>query len=319
MSNLKTPLRGIIPPMVTPLTSDDALDQEGAQRLLDHMLAGGVHGIFILGTTGEGPSLGPEVQRQLIETTVHQVDGRVPVLVGITDTCLVESVALAEVAADLGADAVVASAPYYFQIAQPELLDYLRKLVEELPLPLVLYNMPGLTKVSFEPETVRQMLAYDNVIGIKDSSGDLKVAAEYVKVVAERADWTLMTGPEEILAEAIKLGGMGGVCGGANLFPRLFVDLYDAATSGNVQRVESLHESVLQLGKLLYKIGQHGSSYIKGIKSALSCLGVCENHMALPLHRFEEKEKQIVRERMEQIAQLEAGGIQAVMGGYQKA
>ena len=160
--------------MITPLLDDNTLDLAGLERLVEHLLAGGVHGIFILGTTGEGPSLSQALRRQTIEATVRQVAGRIPVLVGITDTSIVESVYLAQFAADAGANAVVSSAPHYFRIAQPELLDYFQQLVKNLPLPLVLYNMPTLTKVNFELETVTQMLSWENVIGIKDSSGDLE-------------------------------------------------------------------------------------------------------------------------------------------------
>ena len=118
-------------------------------------------GLFILGTTGEGPSLDLETSRQLVYVSVKQVAGRVPVLVGITDNCLARSIELAHACADLGADAVVASSPHYFQIGQPELLDYLHQLAAETPLPLVLYNMPGLTGVSFEVETLKPMLDYE--------------------------------------------------------------------------------------------------------------------------------------------------------------
>jgi dihydrodipicolinate synthase/N-acetylneuraminate lyase len=185
-----------------------------------------------------------------------------------------------------------------------------------VPLPLVLYNMPGLTKVSFEPDTVRQMLQYEKVIGIKDSSGDLDVAASYVKVVAERPDWTLMTGPEELLANAIKIGVLGGVCGGGNLFPRLFVDLYEAATAKDTAKTEVLHSVVLQLGKTLYGVGQYSTSYMKGIKCALSCLGICDDYMALPLNRFAEKERSVIKLRIEQLSELEAVGVQSVLASH---
>ncbi len=305
--------------MITPLSSPEALDVGGAERLAEHLVAGGVHGIFILGSTGEGPSLTSEVQRQLIETIVQQVRGRVPVLVGITETCLADSLVLAKIAADSGADAVVSSSPYYFQIGQPELLDYFRKLIAELPLPLLLYNMPGLTKVSFEQETVRQLLEYENVIGMKDSSGDLRVAAEYLEVITERPDWTLMTGPEGMLVDAIKMGVMGGVCGGANLFPRLFVDLYEAAVQNDSAQIQLLHQTVLQLGEALYGVGQYGTSYMKGIKCVLSCLGICNDHMALPLNRFGEQERSVIKERLGQLARLEAPGIRSVLADYRDA
>ena len=170
---MKLPLTGIIPPMVTPLRARDELDIAGLEKLLEHILSGGVSGLFILGTTGEGPSLSYRLRREFIERVCQQVKRRVPVLVGITDTAFVESVNLARQAADCGADAVVAAPPYYMPEGQPELQEWLDHLVPELPLPLFLYNMPPLTKVSYEIETVRHALDHPRIIGLKDSSGDL--------------------------------------------------------------------------------------------------------------------------------------------------
>src|SRR5215471_15959492 len=167
---MKLPLIGIIPPMITPLRSRDELDVAGVERLVEHILSGGVGGLFILGTTGEGPSLSYRLRRELIERVCKQVSRRVSVLVGITDTAFAESVNIACCAADFGADAVVAAPPYYMPEGQPELQEWLDHLVPELPLPLFLYNMPPLTKVSFELETVRRALNHPRIIGFKDSS-----------------------------------------------------------------------------------------------------------------------------------------------------
>ncbi len=306
-------LRAIIPPLVTPLLSREELDSSGLERLVEHVLAGGVHGLFILGTTGEGPSLSHHLRRELITATLRLVAGRVPVLVGVTDTCLVDSIELAKFSAKAGASAVVTSAPHYFQLAQPELLDYLEELLNDLPLPLVLYNMPSLTKVGFAPETVEKMLSHEKVIGIKDSSGDIEYATSLLKRIPKGPDWSLMTGPEEILADALRAGVSGGVCGGANLFPRLYVDLYEADQKGDLQKVQALHEDVLQISRLLYSIGCHESAFIKGIKCALSCLGICSDYMAPPLHQFQKPERRIVQQRLQQIGQLEAEGIRTVM------
>jgi dihydrodipicolinate synthase/N-acetylneuraminate lyase len=161
------PLRGIVPPLVTPLLDRDRLDVAGLERLIEHVLGGGVHGLFILGTSGEAPNLSHRLRRELIDRVCRQVRQRVPVLVGITDTSFVEAVALARHAADKGAQAVVTSAPYYFPAGQPELLEFLERLMPELPLPLFLYNMPQMTKVTFEPETVRRVLHQERILGIQ--------------------------------------------------------------------------------------------------------------------------------------------------------
>jgi dihydrodipicolinate synthase/N-acetylneuraminate lyase len=212
------PLAGIIPPMITPLLDRDKLDVAGLERLVERMLGGGVSGLFILGTTGEGPSLGYRLRHELVERVCRQVKNRVPVLVGITDTAFAESINVAGHAADAGANAVVAAPPYYLPEAQPELREYLDHLVPELPLPLYLYNMPALTKVSYELETVRHAMDLPRVVGLKDSSGNLDYFKRAAGLLKHRPDWSLLIGPEEKLLAALQLGGHGGVSGGATCF-----------------------------------------------------------------------------------------------------
>lgn len=293
---------GIIPPMITPLVSRDELDVAGLERLIEHILKGGVHGLFILGTTGEGPSLSYRLRRELIERTCRQVKERVPVLVGITDTAFVESVNVARWAADAGADAVVLAPPYYLPEGQPELSEYLEHLVPELPLPLFLYNMPALTKVSFEPETVRRAMDNPRIIGLKDSSGSMIYLHRVLGLAKARPDWPVLVGPEEMLADATLAGAHGGVNGGANLFPRLYVRLFEAARVGDLEQVRTLHAQVMQVSESLYRIGRHSSSIIKAIKCAACCMDLCDDFMAEPFHRFRDVERQRVREALEALA-----------------
>jgi len=266
----------------------------GLEQLLAHMLAGGVHGIFALGTTGEAPSLSYRLRREMVERTCKLVAGRVPVLVGITDTSFVESVELARFAAQAGAQAVVLSAPYYFPVGQPELMEYVEDLVPELPLPVFLYNMPSHTKVTFELETVKRAMQLPQVAGLKDSSGNMVYFHQLVRELAQRPDWTLLVGPEELLGESVLLGGHGGVSGGANLCPKLYVALYEAAFRNDVHRVMELHAQVMRISGTIYKVGRHGSAFIKSVKCALSVLGICDDFLAEPFHRFREQERERV-------------------------
>lgn len=294
-AELPLPLRGIIPPMITPLSDRDTLDAGGLERLVEHILAGGVHGLFILGTTGEAPSLSYRLRLELIERVCTHVDGRVPVLVGITDTSFTESVNITEHAADSGAQAVVLAPPYYFPAGQAELIEYVTHIASELPLPLFMYNMPSHTKLSFEVETIRQLVDVPNILGLKDSSAQMVYFHEVRALVADRPDFTLLVGPEQLLAEAVLLGGHGGVSGGANLVPELYVDLYNAARAGDLQQIELLHARVMQISTNLYSIGKHGSAFIKGLKCALSCLGICDDMLAEPFQRFAPQEREKVR------------------------
>ena len=280
--------------MVTPLRDRDALDVGGLERVIERLLTGGVHALFILGTTGEAPSLSHRLRRELITRTCQQVRGRAPVLVGITDTAFVESVEIARHAADAGVQALVTSAPYYFPAGQPELLEYTQHLVAALPLPLFLYNMPMMTKTPFELDTLSRLLEAKGILGVKDSSGDFAYFKKLVELSRQRADWSVLVGPEHLLVDALRCGGHGGVNGGAHICPRLFVELFEATTRGDNSRVTELQQRVTQLGRI-YTVGQHASAVIKGIKCSLSLMGICSDFMAEPMASFRAPERERVR------------------------
>lgn len=294
---IPSPLTGIVPPLITPLSDRDTLDVAGLERLVERLITGGVSGLFIIGTTGEGPSLSYRLRRELIDHTCKFAKGRVPVLVGITDTAFVESVNIAKHCADAGADGLVAAPPYYLPEGQPELFEYIQHLLPELPLPFYLYNMPSLTKVSFEVDTVRALLDDPRIAGIKDSSGNMTYFHRLCRLLVDRPDWTVLMGPEELLLDAVLAGGHGGVNGGANLFPKLYVALHRAAQSGDMARARALHALVMDVSTKLYQVGRHSSAIIKGLKCALSIEGVCDDFMAEPFHRFRDEQ----RRRIEQV------------------
>ncbi len=288
---MKQPLKGIIPPLVTPLFDNDTLNIEGLEKLIEHTISGGVHGIFILGTTGEFAGLSYKLRRELIERTCKLVNGRVPVLVGITDSAFTESLNLAKYAANCGADAVVLAPPYYFAASQPELLEYLQHIMVQMPLPLFLYNMPSHTKVVLAPATVKAAAEIPGIVGIKDSSSDLAYFKQVQFALRDRDDFTFMIGPEEFLAEFVLTGGHGGVNGGANMFPKLYVELYQAARNRDFNKINTLQQKVMQISTTIYNVGNFGSSYLKGLKCALSVMGLCSDFMAEPFHRFNEPER----------------------------
>jgi len=279
--------------MITPLAGDDALDVPGLERLIEHILAGGVHGLFILGTSGEAPDLSYRLRRELIDRVCRQVNRRVPVLVGITDTSLIEAVNLAGHAADAGADAVVSAPPYYFAAGQPELVRFIKQLTERLPLPLYLYNMPQMTKVQLEVETLRQVSHLERIAGLKDSSGNIEYFNALVGLKTERPDWTVLVGPEHLLFDTVLKGGDGGVNGGANISPKLFVELFKALVCRDISSSTRLQEQLLKLGEI-YSVGQHASAVVKAMKCACSLLGLCSDRMASPFEAFHEPERKKV-------------------------
>jgi 4-hydroxy-tetrahydrodipicolinate synthase len=308
------PLRGIIVPMITPLASADELDVPGLERLVHRLLSGGVHGLFLLGTCGEGPSLSSRLQRELVDRVCRQVGGRIPVLVGVTDSSPVQSTALARHAADAGADAVVIAPPFYFSLEQRDLLAYVEDQVAKSPLPVMLYNMPGLTKVAFEPDTVRRLMDRPRVIGLKDSSGDLDYFRRVRELTLGRGDWTMLMGPEHLLAEAIELGGEGGVSGGANVLPQLYVQLYEAARAGFADEAAAFESDAALLGHIYLvdaPLGITASSVVKGLKAAMSILGVCSGLPCPPLAPMSAGQLEQVKRILQEAGAARAGAMAA--------
>ena len=300
---MKLPLKGIIPPMITPLKDNGELDIEGLQRLVEHLISGGVHGIFLLGTNGEAPSLTYALRKELISNACNFIDGRVPVLVGITDTSFEGSLEIANHSKEAGADAVVIAPPYYFPISQDEMVEYLENLVPELPLPFIMYNMPSCTKMHLSLETVKRAKEL-GCIGIKDSSGDVGYFYSLIEEFKDSPEFSLITGTEMFLSDTILNGGHGAVAGGANFFPRLFVDLYEASLVNDSILISELREKVMKLYTTIYSVGIHISRYTKGTKCALSVMGICNDYMAHPLRKFDEPERKRIKEYIEEFEEI---------------
>jgi 4-hydroxy-tetrahydrodipicolinate synthase len=259
----------------------DELDVEGLERLVEHVLDGGVHGLFLLGTCGEAAALCSRVRRELVSRVCRQVGGRVPVLVGISDTALVESLRLAEDVANAGAAAVVVTTPYYLPLEPPELISYIRTVCEESPLPVFLYNMPELAKSWFSIPVLTELLDLDNVVGLKDSSGDESYFEAAKLVMSRRPDWSLLMGAEARMGSAVRGGAHGSVPGGANVYPRLFANIYAAALANDVAQLSSLQQQVVELSQI-YQYGGYAVGTIRGIKSALKQMSIASDKMAAP-------------------------------------
>lgn len=285
--------------MVTPLLENKELDLVGLKNLLEHLINGGVHGIFILGTTGEGPSLSYAVRKQLVSETCRIVNKKVPVLVGITDTSFDGTLEIANHAKKVGADALVVAPPYYFPIAQEEMGDYLESLVPMLPLPFMLYNMPSCTKLHLSIDVIRRAKEL-GAIGIKDSSGDLSYLYMLIEEFKSDPAFSIIAGTELFLPETIMYGGHGSVAGGANFFPRLFVDLYEAAMAQNLEKVKLLRDKVIKVHQTIYEVGEYPSRHIKGTKAALMAMGICQDHNAEPLDRFTEEQRNRIKKYIAQ-------------------
>jgi len=290
---MKLPLKGIIPPIVTPLVNDTTLDEDGLKRLIEHVIDGGVHGVFLLGTTGEAPNLSYSLRKEFIEKACSIINKRVPIMVGITDNNIEGALEIANTSKNNGADAVVIAAPYYLPIEQVEFIEYLEDLVPQLPLPFLMYNMPSCTKLHMSVETVNKAKEL-GAIGIKDSSGNMAYLYSLIEEFKDSPEFAIIVGAEIFIPETLMNGGHGAVAGGANIFPRLFVELYEASLARNMQKVAELREKIVLIGKKIYDVTPYSSRHIKSTKSALYALDICNDYVAHPFHKSTiEQTKQI--------------------------
>ncbi len=288
--------------MVTPLNARNGLDHPGLERLIAHQIDAGVAGLFVLGTTGEGPSLSYRLRYELVERTCELVAGRIPVLVGVTDTSIEEALELSQFAQGVGASAIVAAPPYYFSVGQIEVGNFLFELAEVSPLPLFVYNMPSCVKLSLSFETVERLTKHQNICGLKDSAGDINAYRKLLELRQVRPDWTFLIGPEHLTAESVLMGGDGGVNGGANLCPQLFVSLFHAAERRDQVVIDRLQADVTRLGGLYNVLGEGASGYLRGLKSALAIAGICSDHLAPPFGAITEVDRSKITDFLSSIA-----------------
>jgi len=274
---------GVIPPVVSPMLAPDQLDSAAVLEIVEHLISGGVSGLFVLGTTGEGPSLTYQMRYEMVELTCKAANGRIPVFVGVTDTCLAESIALSVHAARCHATAIVAAAPFYFDVPQKNLESWFSDLATASPLPLMLYNMPSCVGVVMSPEIVDSLSHHPNIIGIKDSGGNMGYFESLCKRHGGREDFLIFMGPEERLAEAVALGAAGGVCGGANLLPLVYTSLYKAACRGDHAVVAECNDVIQRVFEFVYRDDDGQMKLIPGLKRAMHEVGLCRPIVAPPL------------------------------------
>lgn len=297
-SKFPFPLSGVVPPVVTPLMGRASLDDAAFCKLINRLVESGVDGLFLLGSTGEFCSLNGRTQRAVIDKGCAAAHGRVPVIVNVSHTSLDESVRLAKYAWRAGAGAVAICPPYYFSVAQSDLLRSVTKFARRVPIPVFLYNIPQSAGIEFEIETVRRLAEEPNIVGVKNSNGRLDYLSDLKQIKQHRPSFSLLVGTEEIMLSSLAAGADGSVCGGANMFPHLYVSLYRSAMQGAQEEAERLQNLITRVAEAVYRIGPSGTSYFRGLKAALAYLGVCNDLLAEPLERFNDKERQELHERL---------------------
>ncbi|WP_127903895.1 dihydrodipicolinate synthase family protein [Solirhodobacter olei] len=285
---------GVVPPVVTPLNPDFTVDYASFTRVLEHLLAGGVHGLFVLGSTSEVVFHDLATRRKIVEHALNVVNGRVPVLVGVIDPTTDRVIAHAREAKDLGADAAVVTAPFYTRTNQAETLDHFRYVRDAVDLPLIAYDIPVCVGLKLERATTVALAREGTIVGLKDSSGDDGNLRYVLADMKEDKTFFGMTGSEIVVDSCLAMGAHGVVPGLANVDPLGYVRLWNFMKAGDHAAARAEQERLCALFEIVWvSLGRTsaGSAGVGAFKTAMRSLGIiASNTMARPQRALNESE-----------------------------
>ncbi len=267
---------GVYTALITPFREGN-IDYDSLEKIIEHQVAGGVDGVVPMGTTGESPTLSHDKHEEFIARVVKMVSGRVKVIAGTGSNSTAEAISLSLSAEKSGVDGLLQVNPYYNKPTQKGLIEHFDAVAKAVSIPVILYNIPGRTGINFLPESVAKLLdRADNVVAIKEASGDINQMMRVVEVCDDRL--TLLSGDDNMLLPLLSIGGRGIISVLSNLLPadiKKIVTLYE---EGNIQEARSRFYKILPLCRAMF----FETNPIP-IKAAMAMAGFCQQEMRLPL------------------------------------
>ena len=267
---------GIYPALVTPFTDDgEKIDEERLRNLVNFCLELGVNGVVPCGTTGEFVNLTVEERKRVIKTVVDEVNGKVPVVAGTGASGTLEAVEMAKYAKDVGADAVLVVTPFYLKPTNRGVYQHYYTIASKVDIPLILYNIPQCTGVWLTWQMVEDLADVPNIVGLKDSSGELKYILAVLEKVRDKIN--VMCGYDEVVLPALAAGASGAILASANVIPDVWVKIYKAVKEGDLEKARELQLKVQKLARIITGSGAVGT------KEALNMMGIKVGPVRLPL------------------------------------
>src|SRR5262249_22048047 len=291
-------IRGIIPPVATPMQANEDLDLPRLRWFLDRQISAGVHGVFVLGTNSEFYALDEREKQEVIATTVAHVNRRVPVYAGTGAETTRETVRPTRMAEKEGAEGSSINTPYFVSPTQQEIYDHYRRIAENTRLPVILYNNPATCGgVKIDVDTVARLAQIPNILAVKDSSGDLQNTLEYIRVVPER--FAVMMGRDTLIFPALLFGARGAVPATANIAPAILVEIYEAFVRGDhaASKAAQLKLNPIRLSLTL-------GTAPGGVKAALAIMGLAIGPSRSPVGPLNAEKQKVMRAALEQAGLL---------------
>jgi len=260
--------KGVIPAMITPLTQDGKFNETATRQLIDYLIGNGVHGLFVVGTTGEFYGFTLEEKRHIFQVVMDQTKGRVPIYAGTNGITTRETVALTQMAEECKVDCVSILTPMFIKPNQKELIQHYKTVAENTSLPIVIYNNPPKTGVNVEASTVATLADVPNIVGAKESSGDMTLVGEYIRLTQDK-DFSVLVGRDTMIYSSLVYGATGAIASCANVAPRLCADIYDKYQAGDLAGALKAQYQLAPL-RIAFKYG----TFPAVIKESLTMLGI---------------------------------------------
>jgi 4-hydroxy-tetrahydrodipicolinate synthase len=289
--------KGIIPPIVTPLDKNENVDKKAIFRVVNYLIKEGVHGLFPLGSTGEWYGLNFDQKREVIETVMEATDKRVPVYAGTGAITTKETICLTKLATDIGVDALSVITPVFITPNDQELYNHYQAISSSTDLPIILYNNPGRTGINLNVDLVVKLSKISNIIGIKDSSGDMAQGAEYIRRTDD--NFAVLAGRDTLIYGFLAYGGKGAIAATANIVPKIVVKIYEEYQKGNYQEALKAQFQLAPL-RIAFSLG----SFPVVIKEALNLLGIEVGSTLKPVEPLTEEARKKLREVLQDMQVL---------------
>lgn len=292
-------LRGVIPPIITPVDENEKLDVEALRRVIDHVIDGGVHGVFVMGSNGEFYGVDEETYEQAIRETVIYVNKRVPVYAGIGSISTKSCIKAAKMIEAAGADAITILTPMFIKPSESEMFEHFSTIAKSTKLPIVLYNNPGKTTNNISVSLLKKLANIENIIGIKNTSLDFSQTVSYILETKSIPNFVVLSGTDYYIYATLMYGGTGCVAGTANVAPALVVEIYDKFLKGDF---EGALDAQLKLVPLRdsYDYG----SFPVVMKDCLNLMGLEVGHPIKPIDHCSAERMQMVKQVLESLELL---------------
>lgn len=292
-------VKGVIPALITPVDENENVDEAALRRLIDYVMAGGVHGVFILGSTGEFYGLDYGEKERAVEITIDQVKGRIPVYVGASAITTKECVRLTKMAKEKGAYAVTVLTPMFISPNNDELYIHYRSIAESEDIPILLYNNPDRTGVNLSADLVERLSKVPNIVGVKDSSGDLTLTSEYIRRTRD-VGFNVLAGRDTMILATLVYGGTGTVAATANVVPKLVVEIYEKFMSGDIKGALAAQYKLAPL-RIAFNLG----SFPVVTKDALNLIGIDVGDPIKPIQHVNENNIKKLKEILVNLGVME--------------